>query len=281
MNTSKYILLVFFVLSAIQFGYSQEKSHYKCAYRLEFLRDTLTLEYFRPETYIVQIGEGITKGFTYQKFYLDSLKTNAPDLYKQLFNASAKESIETMRKTGDVSHVRNSAFHNGSFTSDVYKDYKKNEIRVRDNVSIYSFIFTDELRPQNWEIRDDTTTILGYASQKAICHYRGRDWVAWFTSEIPISEGPWKFYGLPGLITKIQDTKKHYSFELIGFQRIEENIDTQIPKTTQKTTRKEFIKSKMGATEARITESEMARVGLSSDNRQKINQYDYIERDYK
>lgn len=220
------------------------------------------MEYFRPEIYIVQIGDGITKGFTYQKFYLDSLKTNAPDLYKQLFNASVKESIETMRKTGDVSHVRNGAFHNGSFASDVYKDYKKNEIRVKDNISIYSFMFTDELLPQNWEIQDGITTILGYASQKAICHYRGRDWIAWFTPEVPISEGLWKFYGLPGLITKIHDTKKHYSFELTGFQKIEENIDTHIPRTVQKTTRKEFIRSKMGLTEARINENEMARVGF-------------------
>ncbi len=281
MNVFRFILTAFILFYVIQTGYSQEKSRYKCAYRLEFLKDTLSLEYFRPETYIVQIGDKITKGYTYQKFYIDSLKTNAPDLYRKLFNASVKESIETMRRTGDVSHVRNNPFHHGAFASDLYKDYDKNEIRVKDNISIYSFVFTDELHPQNWEIQNDTTTVLGYASQKATCHYRGRDWIAWFTSEIPLSEGPWKFYGLPGLITKIYDTKRQYSFELTGFQKTEEIIETKIPRTAQKIERKEFIKSKMGKTETRITESEMAKVGLSSANKQKTKHYDYIELDYK
>ena len=281
MSIFKLSLIILFSFLTTQTGYSKEKSRYKCAYRLEFLRDTLAMEYFRPETYIVQIGDSITKGFTYQKFYNDSLQANNPKLYKELFNASVKNSIETMQTTGNVSAVRGSAFHNGSFASDLYKDYRKNEIRVKDNVSIYPFVFTDELRPQNWEIQNDTTTILGYASQKATCHHRGRDWVAWFTPEIPISEGPWKFYGLPGLITKIHDTKEHYSFELTGFQKIEENIETEIPRTVQKTERTEFIRSKMGITEARITESEMAQLGISTDNNQQTKHYDYIERDYK
>jgi len=37
---------------------------------------------------------------------------------------------------------------------------------------------------------------------------------AWFTREIPIAEGPYKFYGLPGLIIKISDSRDYYSFEL-------------------------------------------------------------------
>lgn len=281
MKTIKISLITFITLFVIQVIYSQEKTQYKCSYRLEFLKDTLTLEKFRTEIYIVQIGNGITKGFTYQKFYNDSLKANNPKLYKELFNVSIEESIEAMRRTGSMSAIHDGVLHNGSFASDLYKDYRKNEIRVKDNISIYPFVFTDELRPQNWKIEDDTTTILGYASQKATCHYRGRDWVAWFTAEIPISEGPWKFYGLPGLITKIHDTKNHYSFELTGFQKTEENIETEIPKIAQKIERKEFIKSKMGVTEVRITESEMANLGISTGNSPTTKHYDYIERDYK
>ena len=280
MNTLKIIILSFLSFCFFQAGYAKERSEYKCSYRLEYLSDTLARKQFRPEIYIVQVGNNITKGFTYQKFYLDSLQTNNPQLYKTLFNASIQESIEAMRTTGDVSHVHNSAFHYGNFASTLYKDYKKNEIRVVDNISTYSFVFTDELSPQKWEIQNDTATILGYVCQKATCSFRGRNWVAWFTTEIPLSEGPWKFYGLPGLITKVHDTEEHYSFELIGFQKKEETIDTKIPKTVQKIERKEFIRSKMGKKAARITESEMAEVGLPSSNNQKVIHYDYIERDY-
>ena len=259
--------------------YSQEKAKYKCSYQLDFLKDTISMEYFRQEIYIVQIGDNVTKGFTYQKFYLDSLRSANPTLYRNLFNASVKESIEAMRRTGDVTHASNNSFSYGGFVADLYKDYKKQEIRVVDILSTQSIVYKDELKPQDWEILEDTLTILGYQCQKAKCHYRGRDWEAWFTPEVPLSEGPWKFYGLPGLITKLHDTKKHYSFELIGFQEVNEKMDTKIPKDVQKMDRLEFIKiTKSGKAEL-MNQAALERMGIkSSGTPPSQRQYDPIER---
>jgi len=271
------------IISVILFEYScygQEQSRYKCAYRFDFLKDTLKWEYFRQEIYIVQIGDKLTKGFTYQKFYNDSLQKASPELYRTLFNVSVKKSIEDMRRTGDVSYAQNNSFTNGGFPSDLYKDYRKNEMRIRDNISIHDFLYTDELKPQDWEILSDTATVLGYHCQKAQCQWRGRDYEAWFTSEIPINEGPWKFYGLPGLITKLYDTKKHYSFELIGFQEIKEPIDTKIPKDAKKIERKDFYSIAFGKKGDEIGRTDAAAVGISNDA-PVINYYDPIERDWK
>jgi len=44
---------------------------------------------------------------------------------------------------------------------------------------------------------DDTLTVAGYVCQKATCLFRGRDYTAWFSNDIPISNGPWKFGGFP------------------------------------------------------------------------------------
>lgn len=162
MNPYKINLVFLICICSFYFGYAQRKSQYRCAYQLEYLKDTISMEHFRPETYIVQIGDGITKGFTYQKFYIDSLKSSNPKLYNEMFKASIKKYIEAMKKTGDASQVHNSPLHYGEFSSELYKDYGKNEIRVRDKVSIYEYIFTDELKPQDWQIIPDTTTILGY-----------------------------------------------------------------------------------------------------------------------
>jgi len=259
--------------------YCQDKSRYKCTYQFDFLNDTISMDYFRQEIYIVQIGENLTKGFTYQKFFLDSLEKASPVLYRQMYSETLNKGMEAMTRTGDIKHMSHSSIHYGAFQSDLFKDYKKNEIRVRDNISINNFIYNDELKAQDWELLSDTDTILGYYCQKAQCSWRGRDWEAWFTSEIPISEGPWKFYGLPGLITKLHDTKKHYSFELIGFQEIKELIDTKIPKGTQKMERKEFLGMAFGKKGELITEADMAKVGLSNSEPLKFR-YDYIERDY-
>lgn len=60
-------------------------------------------------------------------------------------------------------------------------------------------IVDDEIKI-NWELVDETKKIANYNCQKAKCNFRGRDYVVWFTSEIPVNFGPWKLKGLGGAI---------------------------------------------------------------------------------
>lgn len=46
--------------------------------------------------------------------------------------------------------------------------------------------------------------MLNYECLLAESDYHGRRWKAWFTPEIPMQYGPWKFHGLPGLILKAE-----------------------------------------------------------------------------
>ena len=57
---------------------------------------------------------------------------------------------------------------------------------------------------------------MGYPCQKATATFRGRDYEAWFTPEIPVNDGPWKFFGLPGLILKVTDAENIFSFVCVG-----------------------------------------------------------------
>lgn len=79
----------------------------------------------------------------------------------------------------------------------------------------YDSWYTEPYPLQQWEIQSDTLMICGYLCQKAICSFRKRDFIAWFTPDIPVSNGPWKFGGLPGLILKISDKDNLYTFECI------------------------------------------------------------------
>lgn len=72
-----------------------------------------------------------------------------------------------------------------------------------------------EERPLKWEILQEKSVYEGYNVQKASTAFAGRKWTAWFTNEIPISDGPYKFYGLPGLILKISDDKQQHKMELV------------------------------------------------------------------
>lgn len=86
-----------------------------------------------------------------------------------------------------------------------------------------------------WNIQSDTLTIAGYKCQKAELVFGNRKWTAWFTPEIPIYDGPYKFSGLPGLILKMNDSQQYWNFDIMGIEHINKKIKlTFADKKTQK-----------------------------------------------
>lgn len=102
--------------------------------------------------------------------------------------------------------------------------------------------YEEELPEMNWRIQDSTDVILGYMVQKAVCSFRGRDYTAWFSPQLPVRTGPWKFSGLPGLILKVSDSKGHYTFTARGIYRTSGVIG--IPRYLfLKTSRQKFVEA--------------------------------------
>ncbi|MCZ8089419.1 MAG: GLPGLI family protein [Flavobacterium sp.] len=64
--------------------------------------------------------------------------------------------------------------------------------------------YTDSIPKWNWKILDETETIQGYKCKKATASNFGRDFYVWFAEDIPISDGPLNYSGLPGLILKVR-----------------------------------------------------------------------------
>lgn len=91
-------------------------------------------------------------------------------------------------------------------------DYGLGKIKVEDNRKI------------TWKIESEKQKIGEYSAQKATTDFGGRKWTAWFTTDIPIQDGPYKFSGLPGLIIKIEDTTKNHIYELIGIKNLPKEI---------------------------------------------------------
>ena len=82
----------------------------------------------------------------------------------------------------------------------------------------YNSYYTEPWPQMTWTLGTEHQTIIGYDCQKATCHWRGRDYEAWFTAAIPVKAGPWKFGGLPGLIMKVYDTRHVYTWEAVGVE---------------------------------------------------------------
>jgi GLPGLI family protein len=79
----------------------------------------------------------------------------------------------------------------------------------------------------NWKLDNNSDTIiLGFSCKKAFTKFRGREYIAWYTSDIPINDGPYKFRGLPGLIVLIYDKQNHHRFEITELN--ENSVNTPV-----------------------------------------------------
>jgi len=68
--------------------------------------------------------------------------------------------------------------------------------------------------------------ISDYNVTKAKVEFRGRKYEAWFSEEIPINAGPWKFFGLPGLILEVGSADGAVSIRLSEIKKMN---DTEFP----------------------------------------------------
>lgn len=95
-----------------------------------------------------------------------------------------------------------------------FRNFKTKELFVRiPKISpMEPLNVLDNWMPITWELKDGNKKILGYSCKKAIGTFRGRTYKVWYTEEIPVSYGPWKLFGLPGVILKAEDTRFNFRF---------------------------------------------------------------------
>tara|TARA_R110002049_G_scaffold161575_2_gene327171 strand:- start:3191 stop:3997 length:807 start_codon:yes stop_codon:yes gene_type:complete len=195
MNYRKITFLFILVTSQV-FSQIDEYSKSAFIYKLTHQSDSTDINSIRSENMLLLIGKEVSQFESYNKYKRDSLLSTIKNVPIQNFSIS---DIPTAPRT--KIHYK------------ILKNYPKDSITVYDNIFTDKFEYV-ELKKINWKIYADTLTINGYKSQKAVTSYGGRNYEAWFTTQIPIPDGPYKFCGLPGLIIKISDSKKHYVFEM-------------------------------------------------------------------
>lgn len=111
------------------------------------------------------------------------------------------------------------SIHMPKFSYKIEKTYPEMKLRYVDRISRNLFAY-DENTKFNWKIEGEKQKIGDYNTQKATTEFGGRKWTAWFSTDIPFQDGPYKFYGLPGLIVKVEDDAKNYSWLLKGNKTI-------------------------------------------------------------
>ena len=128
------------------------------------------------------------------------------------------------------------------WTSLVINKQTKDCIIQIQNFSKYQY--SQQLPHMDWQLLEgDKKEVCGVICDKAICHWSGRDWEAWYSTTYPAPYGPYLFNGLPGLIFALKDTKNNFFFKLNGLEDspwgrpIYIRTDDEIIKTTREKAR--------------------------------------------
>ena len=174
-------------------------------YETKMVTDTLKPEKTISESMILKVGVVSSSYYSYTRSVTDSILS------------------EQLKKSGNI-RVDNNAENFGIISYQIYKNYPTGKVTTLDKVAMNRFRCEEENEIPAWELLPDTATILYYTCQKAVCHFKGRYYEAWFAPEIPRHEGPWKLHGLPGLILKASDSQGHYTFECTGLTSADEKL---------------------------------------------------------
>ena len=177
-------------------------------YKMSSVADVKKPDKIRINFMLLQIGKKTSKFSDIKKLQIDSILQIQ---YKQ-----KKSFIEVMSSTQSLGK--------GSTDLNIFKNYPKEKTTVTNFIPfVGSLRYSEEKEKIIWKMEIGESKICGYSCKKATTKLRGRNYTAWYTEKIPISDGPWKFWGLPGIILKVIDEKGHYSFECESIQKLKQN----------------------------------------------------------
>lgn len=195
----------------------------RVVYEYTFKSDSTSTDSLKKEWMYLDINKDGSKFYSKRKFENDSIRTES--IRKQLALNSRNLSLKTSSSSGDVSYsVEKLA---PDFKTYITTSIDQDNYRVLEDRKIV------------WKILPEDDKIENYKVQKATTEFAGRKWTAWFASEIPLQDGPYKFYGLPGLILKMEDASGTHLYVMKGLKKFTPVVTEEL-----KTDRLPFLNKK-------------------------------------
>lgn len=174
---------------------------------------------------ILQIGKKFSKYWNYGYYRVDSVLN-----YKDRSNITFGECNEIWSKYAP--EERNFLLF----------DKQKQNIQYFGKVFTDAFLYQEPIPTFEWKRTNETKKICGYNCRKATTDFRGRTWVVWYTEELSVNDGPWKFCGLPGLILQATSADEEHNLQAITVRTRDSRIVFE-KHNFFKTTRERFNKS--------------------------------------
>lgn len=256
---------------------AQEKADIEVSYTASrvSLKDVRNIT---PNQYILLANTKESKFYSPVTEYIDSLQSTPEG------DAKYKEIIRGAYHSGkiDVMPHRDGSYY-------IFKTMTEGKMKYYDVNGVEKYWYEEEIPQINWELTDSTKTILGYDCQMATGNLHGRKWTVWFTPDVPVMNGPWKFSGLPGLILEATDESGLYNFTATGIQQSSRPmVPMYSADNYEKISRIDFLKAKrqfidnpMATLNTQLSSAGISIGGTGNEIQFKSREeIDFIETDY-
>lgn len=194
------LVITFSFLLIVIFASAQNK---RFVYDYQFIPDSTNVSDVKSELMNLDVTDSGSKFYSATVYQSDSIMK--VDLDKQLA-ATGMINVKTDMRKGLVRYS-------------VSKKYPKYDVFFHNRILMDLYKVSEE-RAIDWKITSEKLKTGEWNTQKAEADFGGRHWYAWFTTDIPIQDGPYKFHGLPGLIVKLEDRTQSHRFTLQAVKNI-------------------------------------------------------------
>src|SRR6218665_169661 len=149
---------------------------------------------------------------------------NNESFYEQFFPSREGQSIQTI-----------GGFLEPQIPSNYYLNIKNNQLIFKEGIAFKAVVAQEDQIEIGWKISDETKKIGDFSCQKATAAFKGNNYIAWFTTDIPVSFGPWKLHGLPGLILECHDETNFFTVKATKI-----NLNTDCKEVSKKIEKANF-----------------------------------------
>jgi len=152
------------------------------------------------------------------------------------------ESAKVVGREGST-NVSGAIIHLGSSSLIVYKNYLDKLMLFQSKLEGKEYLIEEPLSEIKWKIGRKKREISGFHCIEAKTRTaKGTPIVAWYTPDIPVSDGPSSYWGLPGLILHLDINSGMRVISCTSVEMVDDLPAIETPNEGEKVSRKEYDK---------------------------------------
>lgn len=93
----------------------------------------------------------------------------------------------------------------------VFKDYPNKKFILKTSLNNEEYLVDKDFYSEKWILKKEVKKIGNFNCKKAEITLSGETITAFYTEDIPVREGPSRYFGLPGLIVYLEAPDRNYS----------------------------------------------------------------------